>query len=263
MSERRPGFLDSKKPLAILVAAALAALAGLLVSRYVPGLLERVEEPSPVVVDIDYDSALYASCGWAAVLPDVVDRAALPDPSGDVFGWVLESGGAPLTEANVALLLRGTRTTPAQVVGMTAVISERGAPLNGSRLVVPCDGEVEAIALGIDLDEPNPVVRRVADGEFSSPFFSGSVISLEQDESVPIAVIARTEQSRVSWQIELSTVIDGKQATLSPTTMLVTSAGPEPGPQDWYLLAIDGLAWWNDEASCAEFDSSLSGAPCP
>jgi hypothetical protein len=263
VSGQRASFLDSKKPLAIVIAAALAALGGLLVSRYVPGLLERVEKPSAVEVDVDYDSALYASCGWSAVLPTVVEGTALPDPGGDVLGWVLDSGGAPLGETHLRLLLRGTRTTPAQVTGMTTVVAERSPPLTGSRIVVPCDGEVEAIALGIDLDEPNPAVRRVEDGELTSPFFSGAVISLEKDESVPVSLAARTEQSHVSWQIQLSTMVDGTDATVTPTSVFVTSAGPEPGPQDWYLLAIDGLAWWNDEAHCEEFDVSLSGAPCP
>lgn len=268
MSDKDPeqptsSFWSRTSSATMIGGAALAAIGALIVNTYLPSLLEAFGSPEPIDVRARYDDNLYGSCGWAARLPDTVAPDEPPPveahPS-SVFAWVLEQGGAFLSPTAISVHVEGQRSSASEIVGITAQVAERGPPLTGPEIYIPCEGEVAAISLGFDLDEPSPVARRVdhVDGSptLGDPWFSQNLITLAKDEPLLIAGHGFTDDSSLSWSLEVVVSRDGHRRTITPggEAFRTTSQHPLPSAEWWMVQTPDGvLAWWPLSRVCSEY----------
>lgn len=256
--------LKERKYLAVIAGAALTAAGALLVNRYLPDLLEVIEDPDPVAIQARYDPTLYENCGFAVRLPDSVDPRMEPPvlaPS-DLFDWALENGGAPVYRTEARLLLEGRRASGVSITGVRAVVLDRSESLRGPEYAVLCEGEVAAVSIGVDLDEPNPVARTILSDvydptQLGTPYFSNNALSIALDEIVPISLRAISDQ-HAHWTLELQAVVDGDERILGLGGQTFVSAGTLSEPSaEWYLTAFDELRWYTLEDLCAEFPDAL------
>lgn len=255
-------FLERRTPLALVVAAALGAAGALLVNHFVPPVLERLNDPEPVLVAASYDPILYESCGWSAVVPAVAVAEGPPPITQvkEVLPWVLEQGGAPVGGTEVELRLEGRRASSVEVVDLRLRTDEVSEVETGALLNVPCEGEVPAVTMGFRLGISDIAYEITGDGEWGEPYFARNTITLAKDEILPLSVLVEAGPSAVGafvadrsvWSLDVSVVEDGNESVLALDETFVTADAVEVALREWTLLALDGpLRWWSDDELAA------------
>jgi hypothetical protein len=259
--KRSTSFLERRTPVAVAAAAAAAAVGALLVNRYVPLALDRFDDPAALTVVANYNRGLYESCGWTARLPATADSASEPPTTNpaDIFAWVLASGGAPVSPAEVRINLEGRRDGGVEVVGLTANPRERSEDLSGPEISVPCEGVVEAVEIGFDLDEPGSPARTITDPssappDLGEPYFFKANVNLQKNESLPMAAQAQTSSGLIEWDLTVVALERGRETSYrhrGPT--LRTTAGAVAPSARWLLTQDPSgqLVWLTIDQMCS------------
>lgn len=250
------GFLERKTPLALVAAAALGAAGALLVNHFLPPVLERLNDPEPLLVAAQYDPILYESCGWSALVPAAAVAEGAPpatEPK-EVFAWVLEHQGAPMGQSEIELRLEGRRANFVEVVDLRIRAKEVTELETGAILNIPCDGELGVVNLGFRLTGPDVAYEINENGDWGPPYFSRNTITLAKDEILPISARVDAGQGlpltvttdRFVWSLDVSVVEDGNESVVSLPETFVTAAAVDLALNEWTLLALDGpLRWWS------------------
>lgn len=207
------------RPPIIIGTAMLVAIGGLLVNQYVPPLLEQTQDQDPLRIIAGYDADRYAD-GWWMATPTALDPSSAPTPGSadeDVRAWVTEQeDGVHINESWLQMLVEGRRTGGVVIDSMEARVLEREEPLSGSLVYSESAGSEESIAVGFDLDSPNPIARFVNDdGTLGDPYFGVNIVTIAKEETVPFSVVGRTDTSYVKWVIDLHIVVDGEEKVMT------------------------------------------------
>ncbi len=250
------GVPERKTPLALVAAAALGAAGALLVNHFLPPVLERLNDPEPLLVAAQYDPILYESCGWSALVPAAAvaegapqrpsRRRCLPGfSSTKVRQWVSPRSSCGWRVAGPTSLRSSTCASEAKEVTEL----ETGAILN-----IPCDGELGVVNLGFRLTGPDVAYEINENGDWGPPYFSRNTITLAKDEILPISARVDAGQGlpltattdRFVWSLDVSVAEDGNESVVSLPETFVTAAAVDFALNEWTLLALDGpLRWWS------------------
>ena len=103
---------------------------------------------------------------------------------------------------------------------MRAEVLSRRPPLSGALVFCPSAGAGQALSVGFNLDQPNPVALRIDnEGElgpprFGRPYFKDGYLTLAKGEVAVLEVYARTSRCDCRWRIVIDALVDGRQQVL-------------------------------------------------
>jgi hypothetical protein len=126
--------------------------------------------------------------------------------------WAWEHGGVDDQQVNIKLVLEGNRQQPVRILAMRPLKLCR-QPLTGTLLFSPSAGADPSIRVGIDLDEPRPVARKLEDGQLTGDYFADTTVSLKQGEQQTFQITARTLRQYCEFTLELRILDNGKTIT--------------------------------------------------
>ncbi|HEU4424893.1 MAG TPA: hypothetical protein VFR67_20390 [Pilimelia sp.] len=101
----------------------------------------------------------------------------------DLGGFIDRHSGGPVGRLDVGVTLTGHRAPAVLVTDIGIRMMAKAAPLAGTRIVTPLEGEVRAIVLRMNLDEPRPALR-----DKHGPYFAAKSISLNNGEQQPLRI---------------------------------------------------------------------------
>jgi hypothetical protein len=187
------------------------------VNAYAPAAVEKVTTVPPFEVTAGIDAAGIAPY-WAMAIDREVSPIDLPktvDSCDSLRRWLMQEGASDAETTWIRLSFRGVRIGPVTVTAIRVVIDQRADPINASLLDCPSAGSQENEEVGVDLDEPNPVVREItSEGMFGAPWFVYNTLTLEQNEVVTFAVQAVAFKASYKWHIEAVVRSAGQQTTV-------------------------------------------------
>lgn len=204
---RRPRWFVT---VAAVVVTALAVTAGLVL----PADGDAPSDRTPFAAYADYLLDGYPS----AVHPTVLALTDFPtaDRCRDAERWAVGQGGAFASGTPVRLTLIGQGQRTIVVQKVTAKVVQRAEPMAGTELGCESSGAKDPIPIGVDLDQPDPVARKLDEhGTVTEPYFAGTVVELRSDESVVFDIVPTTVACTCSWQIELTYVDNGAAEVLT------------------------------------------------
>lgn len=207
-----------------LAAAAGVVAAALVVAgfqRFGPRAIERALGTSAIRVTLEPDNGRLSD-GWSLFLDSDLPEAGRPEGVDSLTAreWVVARGGADSGETYLRLVLEGQSTATVRIRDVRAVILRRGKPLSAASIRSPSAGESESGLLGFNLDEENPIARKVDprppyergdEPQFQDPYFSSRQATLEGGEIVTYTIVAGTTRDYVEWAIEVDMVVDGQE----------------------------------------------------
>jgi hypothetical protein len=217
----------------IVGTAMLASIGSLVVTLFAPGIVETLQNSSPVKVIIgpvvaetktEFKGVPWKEGLWAMVTPRRLNPADAPPPGSscdDARAWITELGGASLERTELKMLVQGQKTSGVILRGLQAKILERTEPLKGAMVVCPSAGTIGTTGIGFDLDSPNPVARTITSAEdeypikLGEPYFDNYSVTLAKGEPVEFVIQAATSKSFVRWVIEMVIVVDGSERTVT------------------------------------------------
>lgn len=244
-------FLASKRPLAIAAVAALTAVVGLLIARYVPGLLERFEDPQPVLASAEYDAAYYGE-SWTVGFREAFGPQG--PPLEGLYGavpWALNQGAALVGEARVTLDVEGRRDSAVTIRSMRARVLERTEPYAGALVRCPTAGVQDSVGLFIDLDSENAIAHEMrADETLGEPYFSNHVVTLGRDEVQRFTLVGRATRSQVRWVVELVVDVDGSRSVVVAGDDGFVATPAEAGWRESWECGYQGAerTYWADRS---------------
>jgi hypothetical protein len=162
--------------------------------------------------------------------------------------WAREHGGVDTDPLNIKLILEGNREEPIRILGMRP-IKQCQEPLTGTLLNSPSAGADDSIRIGLDLDEPRPVARKVQAGEFTGDYFAESTVSLKYKEQQTFQIIAKTWRQSCEFTLEF-TILDKEETVtqkvannLEPFRVSTISDSSEPAVyRSYQALYVGGVA---------------------
>jgi len=206
-----------KLVIAVLVAfGVFGAIGTFLVAEFLPGIIERIRGESPVLFSLGFDEDFYGE-GFLLVLPasHQVDTNTFDGVDGcdSLREAGRQAGAADYSTTYLELIGEGRTLKDVVIVGIQGKILSREPRASGPLISCESAGATDVIALGLNLDEPEPVARFIEDnGEFGEPWFGeDSAVTLTKGELIPFHVTARTMKSYVEWELEIEMIIDGKR----------------------------------------------------
>lgn len=219
-SSQKPGVVTRvvRLVIAALVAFGLfGAIGTFLVAEFLPGVIERIRGEPSVLFSLGFDDTFYSE-GFTLVLPasrevdtntfDGVDGCTSLREAGR------QAGAADYFGTFLQLIAEGRTLKDVAIVGIQARIVRRDKRANGALISCESAGAVDVIALGLNLDEPEPVARTINEesGKFEEPWFSqDSAVTLTKGELLPFRITATTKKSYVEWELEIQMIIDGER----------------------------------------------------
>lgn len=119
-----------------------------------------------------------------------------------------QEGVVDVGTAEWMVTLRGAAT---QQVRITDIVPEVeggkcSAPLTGSLVYAPSQGETDVIPLHVTVDDPVPRLKVYKDGKATAPYFTGpraKQITLEQDESEAVYIVATARHDYCRWHYRI------------------------------------------------------------
>ncbi|MFC3453244.1 hypothetical protein [Amycolatopsis speibonae] len=130
----------------------------------------------------------------------------------DLESEVVRRGGWFASGTPVRLTLIGLGSRTVVIRGIQARIVERGKPATGTAFAcAPWNSAHPSIPLGVDLDAPDPRVRKASEQVNGSPsYFADTVVELAPTESATFDIKPITEDCACGWVVHLSYVDEGQ-----------------------------------------------------
>lgn len=188
--------------------------------------------------------ALYFSAARASVVdsffrsgpPVNVSMEQEPDPAHGPGAWALpdnpdlhgedsikvgpqlaklisEHRGATASATQLRVTVQGNRNRQVVIRDIHARVVNREAPLRGALFMEKSQGSNDSVRLGLQLDEVYPVTRdldRDHGNVLTEPHFANHFVTLNTDEAATFQIMASTERSYVTYELVISTVVEGK-----------------------------------------------------
>jgi hypothetical protein len=222
----------------VSLAALIGAIAQWLPSRYGPIVEDRLSGEAPLHVLAHYERQADQGVTWA--IPQQLEVSSPEAPldfasSGiEAFDrWVTSNGGIDVGVSHIKLVVTGRRNQPVVITGMNAHVLRRAEPLRKTLFWGASEGSADTINVGFNLDEVNPIARRVAEDleSLAEPYFANHAVTVAKGEQLVFNIVARTDRCDCLWEIVLNMVVDGKAITMTvrDTTepFRVTAFAPE------------------------------------
>lgn len=147
-----------------------------------------------------------------------------------LFEAARKAAAVAVGESTTHFILEGRTHRDVAIVDMRAKILKREPVLRGAAVSCESAGDVGAIGVVFNLDEPDPVARRVLTdeqrmkmleegnddpGDLGGPYFArGNIVRLTKSEIQPVEVVARTTRNYIEWEIEADVIVDGDERTV-------------------------------------------------
>ncbi|QYC38768.1 hypothetical protein Nocox_05705 [Nonomuraea coxensis DSM 45129] len=113
----------------------------------------------------------------------------------------------------VKVVIESGLTSSVTVVGMQAKILRRSPVLSGSLFEVPGQGTAENVQVGIRLDSPLPIARRLKEGntlqDLTSSYFEEMSEPLKKGAPTVFTIIAFPGRFTYEWELEVEVVSSG------------------------------------------------------
>lgn len=213
-SSKRMKFLGIG--IGFLLSTSLGAAIGSAVDFFGPPTIQKVIESKPVSFSAASDSARE---GWTVALSGPATMgAAQRTISGcpDLYDWAKRQGGADVPESQILLTAQGQRQRDIAITDMRAKIIRRYPIPTGTEVTCPTAGGGEVIGVGLDLDSPNPVAKRMNDsGGLEGPYFGSSYVTLAEYEIATFKVVAKAEKYAYEWELEVDVLENGKRGVVT------------------------------------------------
>jgi hypothetical protein len=182
----------------------------------------------PLSLALSYDFEHPGSTWWATAdkLPDGIletlnaDGEFKPDKVLGKYQPVRSKTG---TGTPLQLIATGCGPKPVVIKNMHAEVTKRAAPLGGTLVWDPPQGDLRVTAIGFDLDLPNAPARTYAEMKLGDDYFEANVVQVAQGEVVPMSVMGLTKRSYLEWSIAVEALVDGQ-----PWNLTVSLAGDKP-----------------------------------
>jgi hypothetical protein len=127
--------------------------------------------------------------------------------------WARAHGGVDDYAVNIKLVLEGNRPAPIRILGMRP-IKHCQDPLTGTLLLSPSAGADSSVRVGINLDEPRPIARKLQGGmALKGDYFAEKTVSLKRGEQQTFQITAVTVRSYCEFTLELTILDNGKTIT--------------------------------------------------
>jgi len=98
---------------------------------------------------------------------------------------------------------RGTSDDRVTITGIQVVIDNKSALPIGSQFSCPGSGPpIADVAVGVNLDEPDPTLRDLADGTLSGPYFRTHSVNLSSNEMATLSIQAVAFKAAYRWHLE-------------------------------------------------------------
>jgi hypothetical protein len=141
-------------------------------------------------------------------------------------------------------------------------VESRGEPKRGTIASDQSAGDQAIIGLGLNLDEPDPIARKISKDypyRLRSPYFDHKVITVAKGETVSLSIWARAETCDCQWRLEMTGVVDGNERTWvldnhgepfrtvaldCPTEFLIANFDEEPAvwtSPNWPWRSCEGM----------------------
>jgi hypothetical protein len=241
---QRPGVVSRvvRFGVAALVAFGIfGAIGTFLVAEFLPGVIERIRGEPSVLFSLGYDDTFYSE-GFLLVLPasrevDTNTFAGVDDCT-SLRESGRQAGAADYLSTFLHLIAEGRTLKDVVIVGINARIVRRDTRATGALISCVSAGAVDVIALGLNLDEPEPVARSVNEesGKFEEPWFGqDSAVTLTKGELLPFRITATTKKSYVEWELEIRMIVDGEreEMVLDDDGEPFRTTGPLPRSSDY------------------------------
>jgi hypothetical protein len=127
--------------------------------------------------------------------------------------WARAHGGVDDYAVNIKLVLEGNRPAPIRILGMRPIKHCRD-PLTGTLFLSPSAGADSSVRIGINLDEPRPIARKLQGGMgLTGDYFAEKTVSLKQGEQQTFQITAATIRSYCEFTLELTILDNGNTIT--------------------------------------------------
>ena len=248
-----------------VLSTALASVIGVLVTLNTDAIRELISEQRPLATHVTAGME-YPSGGYSLV---VADPSRLPANMAEVddcermWSIGLDAGGVPTWPSARRVLLQGVAKDGVTVLDMRAKITRRSPATDGALLECPSAGGTDPIGLIFDLSEsdsaPAQHIDKNADpaaeysGQPVNQFADGFVITVAENESVPLMVEATLPADSVEWHIEAEVLVGGQRRTI-----IIDNEGKDffsPGTRrpnqyvEGHRAGVDTTDWGVDEGS--------------
>ena len=114
----------------------------------------------------------------------------------------------------VRLVLHGNRSRTVTITDIRAHILKKSPALHGTLYYAPPQGELEDVAVGVELSRTELSVREVTSAGWSGPYFVGRAYTLKGDEISIFQIEAHATNATYTWNIEVDMVVDGKSQVI-------------------------------------------------
>jgi hypothetical protein len=207
----------------IILALATSILTSQFVSsRIVDKALLASTDPISIKLFYDRDNGVQGLT-WA--LPGSLgklssDEASLVAQAGgrvnEFNDWIRARGGVDVNASFIKLIVTGQRQAGVVITDMQAKIDKCSAPLTGTLLYGPPEGEKENTQIAFNLDE-NPSVARQVDPKknlgdpdyFGQDYFKSNTIPLSVGEDQVFSIVAMTSTNYCTWYIDIELFVSG------------------------------------------------------
>lgn len=115
------------------------------------------------------------------------------------------------------LILTGQCQRPVIIRGIHSIIVSRTAPISGSVVYMPPQGDIDTQAAVLNLDAPAGEQLLAYDaqtGDKGGQFFSQKITELKDGETYPIDIFGQTERNTVEWRIGIKLLVGSDEVSL-------------------------------------------------
>jgi len=130
-----------------------------------------------------------------------------------------ERNGVPVGYATWRVRLQGGRNQLVRLIDVRPVNVTREKPISGTLFFLPPQGADDTRLIGLDMDEPEPRARELRlggapGGTLGDVFFGNKTLTFADKEEEILMVRALTRRSLVSFGLELTYTVGGKEETV-------------------------------------------------
>lgn len=215
---------------ALITTAVSVAITGYVHGRDARRDLQREAARPPLVLTVSYDwsdaemwatarplparaaarfEGLTAADTWSSTSIDRMEALLRRNDAVRIESH-FDAAGPRRQHTSLRLVAAGDRARPVLIQDMRLRVLTRRAPLSGTLVYGPPQGEASAVTVGFDLDERRPIARRVDRfGALGKPYFSGRFVTLARGEPIEFYAQAFTDTCYCEWELDLDVVADG------------------------------------------------------
>jgi hypothetical protein len=173
-----------------------------LVPQLGPGLLDTAKDAagtSILGITVEDDQSNLVGDSWST------PKDAGPPPvdadgqwSGYPPDWFRQQGALRAGASGHRVVVENLRSGPVELLDIRPVVLEHRPPFSGALYWKPAQGEVNDVALRVDLDAASPVVREL---KGDAAYFSARHQQLAKGERVVFRIVAETTRCYCLWRL--------------------------------------------------------------